>query len=807
MPTTTNVTINQPTGAGSGVLGRSRTGLWRGQAINIIAQNGVKWIWEVLYAPPDSALVLGGETFTNTLTFTPDVRGTWRIQLTIDDGAASVVFLVSVSKNESGVNLYRGWRQFAFAERAGEANFTGVAKGNQPELDDIFKEIATSLDAGGGGGSGGGSIVYRPAGAVTGSFYDDFADAVTAAQDLPGEVTLVLDGSLDVVTLPAGNFDLERRIRLVALGINGTELPLAVEVADGCVLENPVYIEGVNFDGSVFTQAPLVTTDGTAHRLTFVGCTYNEDVNSVDFVEMGMGAGNTTLRMVRSTFTSNTHALCTVGGARVLDVTVEEGDLGATTLRGESGTINARQGPGGVIGAQGSFTGTLNRTSTLLDDLLANTSTLDLNNKRVTGGADAVGPTDLVTKQQLDAMAQGLDFKESVRLASTANVAVLAGNQTIDGVLTATNDRVLLKNQLDPTLNGIWTANTGLLGAWQRATDFDSISDVTSGAYCFVSEGTVNGDSGWVLTTNDPITIGVTSLTFVQMTGAGQIIAGTGVVKTGNTLSLDFGLVGDIKPVAGAAVAGASGKAADAEHVHAREASTAVIGEIVVDVSAASPITLVGGQHEAHLLVFTGSPAGDVLVNLPATDGREWALYNNLGDPTKVLEVRCTGGSQRRKVVDTTVSHVVVVDGELESDDDHSPVRWVGVAGAQSTDQITWTTVGAIYFDPTTLPIGDSGSVRLTGIFEAVGSGVVVDARLIDDTLTVLTGSEINSTSTAETFPEKISSGVIDWGDLGLAGKVFAVQIKRAGGVGGDRAICHQAFLEVRWDLWPTYTS
>ena len=90
--------------------------------------------------------------------------------------------------------------------------------------------------------------------------------------------------------------------------------------------------------------------------------------------------------------------------------------------------------------------------------------------------------------------------------------------------------------------NGIWVRidqNT-----WDRATDFDSDTEVTSGAYTWVEEGTTNSDSGWTLTTNNPITLGGTSgtaLSFTQFSGAGQIIAGNGLDKSGNTLSVNLG--------------------------------------------------------------------------------------------------------------------------------------------------------------------------------------------------------------------------------------------------------------------------
>ena len=57
--------------------------------------------------------------------------------------------------------------------------------------------------------------------------------------------------------------------------------------------------------------------------------------------------------------------------------------------------------------------------------------------------------------------------------------------------------------------------------------------------FCFVEEGTVGGDNGFVLTTNDAITLDTTNLTFVQFSGAGQVIAGDALSKSGNTLNVN----------------------------------------------------------------------------------------------------------------------------------------------------------------------------------------------------------------------------------------------------------------------------
>jgi len=155
--------------------------------------------------------------------------------------------------------------------------------------------------------------------------------------------------------------------------------------------------------------------------------------------------------------------------------------------------------------------------------------------------------TDAVTKSYADAITQSLDIKDSVRVASTANIATasaLTDGSTIDGVVVATGDRVLLKDQSTGTQNGIYTVVAS--GAASRSTDANTSVKVSSGMYVFVSEGTVSADMGYVLTTNDPITLATTALSFTQFSGAGQITAGTGISKSGNTLSIDTTVTADL---------------------------------------------------------------------------------------------------------------------------------------------------------------------------------------------------------------------------------------------------------------------
>ena len=121
--------------------------------------------------------------------------------------------------------------------------------------------------------------------------------------------------------------------------------------------------------------------------------------------------------------------------------------------------------------------------------------------------------------------------------ATTGNAnftgAFRAGD-SLDGIVLTAGDRILIKDQTTGSQNGIYTVNP--TGAPTRATDFDSSSDASPGSFVFVEQGTTNGDNGFVLT-NNSVTLGSTALTFVQFSGAGQITAGTGLTKSGNTIN------------------------------------------------------------------------------------------------------------------------------------------------------------------------------------------------------------------------------------------------------------------------------
>jgi phage-related tail fiber protein len=119
------------------------------------------------------------------------------------------------------------------------------------------------------------------------------------------------------------------------------------------------------------------------------------------------------------------------------------------------------------------------------------------------------------------------DYKASVRVATTANIASLTGGapDTVDGITLVLGDRVLVKDQSTGSQNGIYTVTTlgtGANGTWTRATDADAAGELTSGALVPVEVGTANADSLWMLTTDGTITIGTTALAFARQGASGQ---------------------------------------------------------------------------------------------------------------------------------------------------------------------------------------------------------------------------------------------------------------------------------------------
>ena len=162
----------------------------------------------------------------------------------------------------------------------------------------------------------------------------------------------------------------------------------------------------------------------------------------------------------------------------------------------------------------------------------------------------------LANKAYVDQVAQGLDTKPSCGLGTTANLSATYSNGTagvgatltassngalsLDGSTPSVADRILVKNQTSASENGIYTVTTVGDGSTAfvltRATPEDQPSELSGGAFVFVEEGSLNANNGYVFTHTGAPTFGTTDLDVAQFSGAGQITAGAGLVKDGNTI-------------------------------------------------------------------------------------------------------------------------------------------------------------------------------------------------------------------------------------------------------------------------------
>lgn len=304
--------------------------------------------------------------------------------------------------------------------------------------------------------------------------------------------------------------------------------------------------------------------------------------------------------------------------------------------------------------------GTGSSTQNFVD--LAGTQTIT-GSKTFTGQTEVPTPvngSDAVNKTYADGLASGVSAKASCDTATTGPLpsntynngasgvgATLTGTATgiltVDSHTVALNDRVLVKNEATQSNNGIYLCTTagaaGVAYVLTRAVDMDQPTEITS-AFTFVTAGTTNASTGWIVTGAGPYTIGTTAIVWSQFSGAGTITAGTGLTQAGNVISLvvpvssgnlptattsAFGIVeidgtaADIQPL-GAQAAGATGKVADAGHVHPTtgvtlhsEAATTVVPETTYGMSSAVG-TAVTYSREDHT---HGSPP--LTTNPPST--------------------------------------------------------------------------------------------------------------------------------------------------------------------------------------------
>ena len=314
----------------------------------------------------------------------------------------------------------------------------------------------------------------------------------------------------------------------------------------------------------------------------------------------------------------------------------------------------------------------------------------------------------LANKAYVDSVANGLDVKASVRVATTANLAVTyvnaAGTLTnsstqaaiaIDGVTLIAQDRVLVKNQTSALQNGFYKVTTVGSGStnWvlTRTPDADAADELTAGAFTFAEEGTDNGDNGYVLSTDGAVTLGTTAITFEQFSGAGQITAGNGLTKSGNTINA----VGTANRIS------VTADTIDIASSYVGQATITTLGTIASGTWAATDVAVAHGGTGA-------STALAARTNLGVGEGDSPMLTAiNVGHASDSTLARVSAGVlsvEGNVIYHATGTDIPITDGGTGVSSHTAKGYWVSNAAGTALSYVTGTQYQHLGFSSTGVP-------------------------------------------------------------------------------------------------------
>ena len=391
-------------------------------------------------------------------------------------------------------------------------------------------------------GTNGQALVTDGSGSVT---FQDVAATLTVDSDSATADVALLTDDLRIVGGEGINS---------AVAKSGTDVTLTIEAEDASASNKGV----ASFDSTHFTASSGAITANDITLASDSGnaaATIGETFTFTGGEGIDTSATGTTVTIAAELATSSNKGVASFDST---DFTVSSGavSVNATTLG--STALNPGATTTSLAGLQQLDvdnvrvdTNTISTTNTNGDLVLSpngtGTVTVPSGYKNRTG----FGANSLVSKEYVDAIKQALDVKDSVRLATTANLGSNYNNAggtltnsgsnaalQLDGVTVVAADRVLVKDQSSAAENGIYVVTTVGDGAtaWvlTRADDANVSAEMTGGVFTFVEEGTVGADNGYVFTHNGAPTLGTTALTVSQFSGAGQIVAGDALSKSGN---------------------------------------------------------------------------------------------------------------------------------------------------------------------------------------------------------------------------------------------------------------------------------
>ncbi len=375
---------------------------------------------------------------------------------------------------------------------------------------------------------------------------------------------IVVTGSSDTISTGSGALTIAPAGNLIIT--HGGTLDLDGQANSLTIPDNQAAALDINEGGNSYMK--FITTNGSEEIEIAKAVDLNNTLNVSSAVTLGASLDVTTTLGVDGNFDVNTNKFTVNASsgntavAGTLAVTSNITGSGNLTVTGTT-TLNGGVTLGDASGDAITVTGTPTfATSADFDGGLtvASSQTIDMGSNRVQNVATPTSSTDAANKGYVDSVKQALDIKDSVRVATTATLSTSYSNGSsgvgatltadangaisIDGVTLVSGNRVLVKDQSTGSQNGIYSVTTVGSGSaafvLTRVTDADTSAEVTGGMFTFVEEGSTNADNAYVLTSvTGTATIGTDTLTFTQFSGAGQITAGVGLAKTGNSLAVN----------------------------------------------------------------------------------------------------------------------------------------------------------------------------------------------------------------------------------------------------------------------------